>query len=187
MQSEDTSFVGTALGCGAKRAAVLDAGEIPYRPEFRAMCEQNACGQYGRRWMCPPDVGEIDGLIASAQTYGKALVFQTVTPVADSYDFEGMMEAEKRHNEVGALIAGRILPLPGGALRLGAGACLLCERCAKLDDVPCRHPKEAVSSLEAYGIAVSELAPKCGMAYVNGENAVTFFGAILFHKSEPHT
>lgn len=183
MRGEETAMVDAALGCGADGAAVIDAGKIPHRRKFRLACEQNVCGQYGRNWMCPPDVGGIDALIASAQVYGRALVFQTVSPLEDSFDFAGMMEAEKRHGEIGLCIAKRILPLPGGALRLGAGACLLCPTCAKTDGGPCRRPEDAVSSLEAYAVAVSELAPLCGMKYINGENTVTFFGAVLFGQA----
>ena len=37
----------------------------------------------------------------------------------------------------------------------------------------------AMSSLEAYGINVSVLAPQAGMKYINGINTVTYFGAVL--------
>jgi hypothetical protein len=35
-------------------------------------------------------------------------------------------------------------------------------------------------SLEAYGINVSELAKSAGMKYINGQDTVTYFGAVLF-------
>ena len=44
----------------------------------------------------------------------------------------------------------------------------------------CRFPDRAMSSLEAYGVNVSELAVQCGMRYINGENTVTYFGAVFF-------
>ena len=44
--------------------------------------------------------GEIDDLMASLKTYSHALVYQTVSELEDSYDFEGMMEAGKHHNEL---------------------------------------------------------------------------------------
>lgn len=43
-----------------------------------------------------------------------------------------------------------------------------------------RFPDRAMSSLEAYGVNVSELAVQCGMRYINGENTVTYFGAVFF-------
>nr|WP_305142352.1 DUF2284 domain-containing protein [uncultured Acetatifactor sp.] len=44
---------------------------------------------------------------------------------------------------------------------------------------PCRFPDMAISSLEAHGINVSRLAAECGMKYINGQNTVTYFGAVL--------
>jgi hypothetical protein len=38
----------------------------------------------------------------------------------------------------------------------------------------------AVASLETYGVNVSKLAPAAGMKYVNGQDTVTYFGAVLF-------
>ena len=45
---------------------------------------------------------------------------------------------------------------------------------------PCRHPEDALPSLEAYGVNVSKLAAACGMKYVNGANTVTYFAGVLF-------
>ena len=44
---------------------------------------------------------------------------------------------------------------------------------------PCRFPEKAIGSLEAYGVNVSLLAQTAGMRYINGQNTVTYFGAIL--------
>ena len=55
----------------------------------------------------------------------------------------------------------------------------MCERCAKLTDEPCRFPELAMSSLEAYGVNVSLLAPQAGMQYINGTGTVTYFGAVF--------
>jgi hypothetical protein len=38
-------------------------------------------------------------------------------------------------------------------------------------------------SLEAYGVNVSKLAASAGMKYINGQNTVTYFGAVLFSLS----
>ena len=46
------------------------------------------------------DAGDIDALMNEAQSYQKALVYQTVGKLEDSYDFEGMMEAARLHNEL---------------------------------------------------------------------------------------
>lgn len=148
---------------------------------FRAMCETNACGNYGKCWMCPPDAGDIDALMNEAKSYQKALVYQTVGTLEDSYDFEGMMEAARLHNELSRALAKWFATLPfAKKLHLGAGGCHMCGVCAKRTNEPCRHPELAMPSLETYGINVSELAASSGMKYINGQNTVTYFGALLF-------
>lgn len=162
---------------GAHAAAGIGVADVPFDRSFRSLCESNACGNFGRCWMCPPDAGDIDALMARAQTFSRAIVYQTVGELEDSYDFEGMMAAGKRHND----LAQRISPLfpAKDILHLGAGGCRVCEVCAKRTNEPCRFPEQAMASLETYGVAVSELAAKCGMNYINGQNTVTFFGAVF--------
>ena len=45
-------------------------------------------------------------------------------------------------------------------------------------------PDKALASLEAYCISVSDLAASCGMKYINGQNTVTYFGAVMFNESK---
>ena len=171
----------SAVDLGATRARVIRADEIKTDRRFRAMCEANACGVYGKCYMCPPDVGDIDEMMESLKQYTWALVYQTVGMLEDSFDFEGMQEAGERHNRLAqnlrAAFKDKEIQNP---LHLGAGGCRLCPRCAKLDNEPCRFPDAAMASLEAYGINVSELAATAGMKYINGTNTVTYFGAVFF-------
>ena len=48
---------------GAYKAAVIRTNEIVLDRAFRVMCESNACGAYGKCYMCPPDVGDADKLM----------------------------------------------------------------------------------------------------------------------------
>lgn len=172
------------LQLGAAHVGLVPVADIPFDPVFRTMCEQNACGMYGRSWMCPPHVGPIEDLISQAKTYETALVYQTIDTLEDSYDFEGMMRAGARMNRLTQEVR-RLLPADADAyLLLGAGGCRICQRCAKQEDQPCRCPDKALASLEAYGVNVSELAKLAGMKYINGVNTVTYFGAVLM-KKEP--
>lgn len=176
------SMVQHLLHLGAFKAAVTEVSNIRFDRAFRAMCESNACGNYGRCWTCPPDAGDIDQLIETAKGYDYALVYQTVGELEDSYDFEGMMEAGGLHNNLVMSVCAWADALPlSRKLHLGAGGCRLCEVCAKKTNEPCRHPDKALGSLETYGIAVSDLAATCGMKYINGQNTVTYFGSMLFN------
>ena len=183
-QKEDL-LVQTLLDWGAFRAAVVPVEKIEFEPAFRKLCESNACGMYGRSWMCPPHVGPVDELIANARRYRRALVYQTVDTLEDSYDFEGMMAAGQRMNELAQKVRSSLTDLFGAkALYLGAGGCRMCPVCAKREDKPCRFPDKALASLEAYGVNVSRLAELAGMKYINGQDTVTYFGAVLFCEED---
>lgn len=182
-QQELLKLTKRAVALGAHKASVIPVASIPFDAGLRKACEANYCGNYGKNWTCPPDVGPIDELITTAREFKHALVFQTVAPLEDSFDFEGMQEALRKHREVTKYIAGAIAEagVAEGMLQLTAGGCISCEKCAKRDGEPCRYPDEAVASLEAYGIYVAKLAQLAGMNYINGKNTVTYFGAYLFH------
>ena len=170
-----------ALSLGAYRASVISVDAMETDASFRDLCAANVCGNYGRNWMCPPDAGDIHDLMDALRTYSHALVYQTVTELEDSYDFEGMMEAGTAHNRLMISLREQMNAeaLPR-TLHLGAGGCRVCEICAKRTGESCRYPDLAVASLETYGVNVSKLAPTAGMKYINGKDTVTYFGAVLF-------
>ena len=170
-----------ACRLGADHAAVVDAAQIKTDRIFRDMCAANACGAYGKCYMCPPDVGEIEALMAEICRYDHALVYQLIGELEDSFDVESMVEAKQEHRR----LAQELRPLfereeISKSLHLGSGGCGVCRPCAKVRGEPCAHPALAMSSLEAYGIDVAQLAKQAGMKYINGANTVTYFGAVLF-------
>ena len=131
--------------------------------------------------MCPPDVGDIDVMMDKVGEYDYALVYQTVTQLEDSFDFEGMISAKKKSNALAQDIRKIFIDLRiTTVLHLGAGGCGVCEICAKRTGEACRFPEKAMPSLEAYGVNVSELAKAAGMKYTNGQDTVTYFGTVLF-------
>jgi predicted metal-binding protein len=165
---------------GAYKAYLIDVDKIPFDENLRSYCAANSCGSYGKNYACPPGVGDVDTVIAKAKSYKKALVFQTVNQIEDSYDFEGMSEAAVKHSKVADLINKDIEKQYSGYLQLTAGGCTICPVCAQVENKPCRFPDKAISSLEAYCMNVSILAKLCDMNYINGKNTVTYFGAFLF-------
>ena len=174
-------LISEALTLGAFKASVIEANKIVSDRAFRDMCAANSCGMYGRCYTCPPDVGDIDALMAELKNYDYALVYQTVSELEDSFDFEGMVAAKKRTYPIAQGLrksfADRNI---ANVLHLGAGGCGVCESCAKQTGEPCRFPHLALASLEAYGVNVSQLAEVSDMKYINGQNTVTYFGAVLF-------
>ena len=52
-----------ALALGAFRAELVRVEDISTDASFRSLCASNACGNYGKNYMCPPDVGSIEELM----------------------------------------------------------------------------------------------------------------------------
>lgn len=185
--AEDKGPAATACAAlrlpGMRAYAVIAVEDVPFRPEFRAACEQNACGYFGRCWMCPPDIGDVHALIARARRYSRAFVFQSTGLLEDGFDIEGMQAAAHRHTQLTLRAKQKAESLFPGCLVLGPGACGVCPACAKLRGAPCVKPAQAISSLEAYGVAVSELAALCHMPYSHGANTVTYFSMIFYGET----
>ena len=170
-----------AVSCGATSAALMQGSQIVLNAEYRAMCEANRCGVYGKCYMCPPDAGPIDELMARITRYKNAILFQIVTQLEDSFDIEGMTAARKNLVKVSERLRDQLIPLlPAPTLLLSAGGCGICEECGKVSGVPCRFPERAMASLESYGIDVSRTSRNAGLRYNNGAGTVTYFGMILF-------
>lgn len=180
---DENKLIREAVARGAAGAAVICGSQVVLSDSFRKICESNQCGSYGRCWMCPPCIGPIDALMARVRSYSRALVYQTVSPIADSYDVEGMFEAAAGHARVSLQVAqgvGKLLK--PGFLHLSCGGCHLCRTCAKCSNEPCRFPEQALSSLEGYGVDVYQTVRSTPLKYVNGQNTVTYFGMIFFSE-----
>lgn len=179
------ALIQLALDSGATKATIITQEQIVTSAVFRDICVSNGCGMYGKCWMCPPDAGDIEVLMAQIRKYTHGLWYQTIRDLEDSFDFEGMSEAGRLHVLVSQKIQKNIKELVSSdALHLSCGGCRLCERCAKLDNTPCRMPEKALSSLEAYGIDVYQTTKDTDLKYINGADTVTYFGIVLFREDE---
>lgn len=173
------------LALGVTTCVAFPVADIVFSDHFRDMCKQNYCGNYGKNYTCPPDVGEIADLKERALAYTDCLLFQTIAPIEDSYDFEGMTEVGKLHNQnidkVELYVRGELGITD--FLMLGAGGCGLCERCGKKDGIPCRFPDKARASVEAFGMDVRKLTEEHGLHYINGVNTVSYVALMLYNKA----
>ena len=176
----DEALLQICLEHGARDARIVNVDQIPFDKQLRTYCEANACGSYKRNYACPPFVGEPEALIARAQAKKRAVLFQTVAELEDSFDIEGMERAAKAHAAACRAIYRALSAELGDMIFLTAGGCNICPECAALKGEPCRCPDMAFSSLEAWCINVSRLCGKCGMKYINGQNTVTYFGMCMF-------
>ncbi len=181
---DEERLIQTALHCGAAAADMVAREDIAMDPAFRALCAENRCGLYGRCYMCPPDIGPVEALMAQVLSFDRGLLYQTVSPLEDSFDVEGMGAAKARHIRVSQRLLDALQPQLGkDALHLTVGGCGLCPQCAKQMDSLCRHPDRALPSLESHGIDVYNTTRHTSLRYVNGPNTVTYFGLILFRDT----
>lgn len=178
-------LVKLALEAQASAAAVLNTSAIQFHEDFRKACEKNLCRKYDTNWMGPPAIGPVSALKARALEYRRGLLFQTVHRLTSNFDWKGMVAAAGIHGHIFRELLARLRSEhPQEALLpLNAGCCAVCETCAYLEAEPCRHPDQAVSSVEAYGMNVIALQKSAGLPYNNGKNSVTYVGLILFDKN----
>ncbi len=173
-------LINAALQAGAARADIIPVSGVVLDASFRDVCAKNSCGCYGRCWMCPPEIGDIEQLMADVRRYENALLYQTIADLEDSFDIEAMMAAGHAHALVSQRIEDAVKPLLGAHLHLTCGGCHLCERCARADGLPCRMPDRALPPMEGYGIDVYRTVKPTALKYINGQNTVTYFGVVLY-------
>lgn len=170
----DESLLSLARDMGFSQAAPLDLSTLTLKQEVRDMCVDNTCGQYGKRWSCPPGCGTLDECRERISHFTHGVLVQTVGEIEDSFDFEAMQEIEARHKETMTRMRGA---LPD-ALALGAGCCTVCAQCT-YPDQPCRFPEQQISSMEAYGILVLEVCKANGLTYFYGSDKMAYTSCFL--------
>ena len=177
----EEKLVSAALEAGACKAVIIPVENVVLSEMFRDICKSNQCGKYGKCWVCPPELPDAAEVMAKIRSYEHVLWYQTVCQIEDSFDIEGMIEAGNRHVRLSQRLRDMVADLlPENALHLSCGGCRLCQRCAKEDGEPCRMPEKAMSSLEGYCVDVYNTTKDTPLKYINGQNTVTYFGAILF-------
>ncbi len=174
----DSRWHDTALSCGFTHACPLDPALLECREDVRAMCAQDRCGVYGKNWTCPPHCGSLEQCREKIGTYSRGILVQTVGALSKPIDTRGLRAAEQRHLESFRRFCQALRREHPHALCLGTGGCRLCRTCAYPE--PCRFPEAALSSMEAYGLFVTQVCRDCGAAYHHGEKTVTYTACVLY-------
>jgi len=158
--------------------APLDVATIELKPEVRDMCAVNSCGQYEKRWSCPPGCGSLEECTERLKGYTYGILVQTYGDIEDGFDFEAMMEIKADHKEHFTEMYARLRQQAGNVLALGAGCCTQCPKCT-YPDAPCRFPEKMVSSMEAYGMVVLEVCKANGLTYYYGPDKMAYTSCFL--------
>jgi len=101
-----------------------------------------------------------------------------VGELEDALDGEGMMETEARHKEYFVEFEKKLRELYPDMLAIGAGCCTKCKVCT-YPDAPCRFPKQAFSSMEAYGMLVTQVCQANGLQYYYGDCTIAYTSCYL--------
>ena len=174
-------WIKLAKDAGFEDVCELNMASLMVMPEVREMCAADRCKIYGTRWACPPGCGSLEQCRERIERYANGILVQTVGTLEDDFDAVGIASAHKRHNTRFKLLTRQIRTMLPDCLPLSAGTCTRCEVCT-YPDKPCRYPKKMLSSMEAYGLLVSDVCTKSGMPYYRGEKTITFTSCILLEK-----
>lgn len=172
-------WIDLALKLGFSHACSLHISSLQPRADIRAMCAADQCGAYGKTWTCPPHCGTLEECASTIQRYRHGLLLQTVGTLEKTIDTKAYRRTEEAHLSRLSELLAHIRQADPDALCLGAGGCRICKRCAY--PAPCRFPAQAMSSMEGYGLFVTQVCRDNGMAYHHGEKTITFTGCILFN------
>lgn len=173
-----TELTQAALAAGFTHAAELDPATLKPMQEVRDMCAADKCHAYNRNWTCPPVCGTLEECTARMSGYRSGVLVQTVGQMEDAFDYETMMETEEKHLEAFRTLAMRLRKEHPDALCLGSGGCRICKKCTYPGE-PCRFPDRAYSSMEAYGLLVSQVCTDNGLPYNHGSNTIAYTACIL--------
>ena len=164
---------------GFTAAAPVNMSALTPLEEVRAMCEADRCGRYGRSWACPPGCGTLEHTRARIEMYSEGILVQSTAKLADDFDYDGIQALSRTHARRFAALARQMRLLCTRTLPLSAGPCLVCRRCT-CPDRPCRYPNRRLSSMEAYGLFVSDVCTKSGLSYNYGPRTLTFTSCVLY-------
>lgn len=160
-------------------AAFLDVDQLEFDPGLRRYCRENACGNYGKNYACPPDCGTPEEMEQKVRRYSRVLVLQTIQKLRDWTDPAQIRRARKRHNDMTLAFAKGMEEQGEKGMKIMAGPCSLCETCGRSQGIPCRFPGQLASCFSAYCICAEKMAESCQMPYWCGENTVAFFSMYL--------
>ena len=180
MENENTmeQWIQAALESGFSEATSLDVSTLKPMPAVRDMCAADKCKAYGHNWTCPPECGTLEECEARIRRYSRGILLQTVGKLEKNIDTKGYELTEKQHTKAFRTFAELIRADYPDALCLGAGGCRLCPTCAYPE--PCRFPDKAYSSMEGYGLFVTQVCRDNHAQYYHGPKTITYSACVLF-------
>lgn len=163
---------------GFSHSGIFSTEKLRFLPEVRDMCAADRCQMYDKCWSCPPGCGTLDDSREQAKQYNWGVLLQMTGDMEDDFDVETMMETEENLKTALTKFL-ELVPEEDKRLAMSAGACTICKECT-YPDAPCRFPEKMHSSMEAYGLVVSEVCQLADTPYYYGPCTMTYTCCVLF-------
>ena len=173
-----TDWITKAKEIGFDAAAPIDPQTLIAREDVRSMCAADKCGAYNKNWTCPPACGTVEACQTRMRSFEKGILLQSIGHMTKAIDSRCYRETERRHMKNFYALAEEIRKEYPNALCLGAGGCRVCKQCAYPEE--CRFPEKATSSMEGYGLFVTQVCRDAGIPYHYGDRTITYSACILF-------
>lgn len=157
----------------------IDLGELEFSERIRWIC-QNECPKYGTTWACPPGVGTVAECQKRCMGYQNCLLISSIAEVEDIADIEETLATRPAHEALTEQVADILREQGVQPYILSTQACAICDRCAILDNQPCRFPEKMHPCVESHGINVVPILEKLGLEFQFGSNVVTWISLLLF-------
>lgn len=167
-----------ATQCGFDHVGELNVSALEFNPAVRDMCAADRCQSYGRCWSCPPGCGTLEEIAAKAAAYRRGVLLQSTGEMEDDFDVETMLDTEKLQKARFRDFVAKVREVYPHCLPMASGTCTICPTCT-YPDAPCRFPKLAIPSMEAYGLVVSQVCEASGLPYYYGPKTITYTSCIL--------
>lgn len=171
-------WIKLAKEIGFSEAAPLEAAKLEARQDIREMCAEDRCHAYHHNWTCPPVCGTLEECQTKMREHSTGILLQTVGYMQKDIDSRCYRETEKLHMEHFRAFCEAVRKKYPQALCLGSGGCRICKKCAYPE--PCRFPEKAYSSMEGYGLFVTQVCRDNGLPYYHGTRTITYTACVLF-------
>lgn len=157
----------------------IDPRELEFSERIRWIC-QNECPKYGTTWACPPGVGTVAECQKKCMVYHNCLLISSIAEVNDIADIEETLATRPAHEELTEQVGELLRDQGVKPYILSTQACAICDRCAILDNQPCRFPDKMHPCVESHGINVVPILERLGLEFQFGSNIVTWISLLLF-------
>ena len=167
-----------AVSMGFSKAVPLDVNTLHPRQDVRDMCAADKCGAYGKNWTCPPYCGTLEECNNKIHQYSSGILLQTVGSTEKTIDTKAYRRTEAQHLAQFHGLCEELRKVYPHALCLGSGGCRICSKCAFPES--CRFPEKACSSMEGYGLFVTQVCRDNDCEYHYGKKTIAYTACILF-------